>query len=97
MSVEDQGARWVDAFEQAIELSGRPGSSLVELDLDPDDAGLRAGNDALIGRARELAGADVLVTVVRPLGGEDPPSMTDDLVDRARRDGFFVVEIDPRG
>jgi hypothetical protein len=97
MSVEDQGARWVDAFEQAIELSRRPGSSLVELDLEPDDAGLRTGNEALIARAAELAGTGVLVAVVRPFGGEEPPSMTDDLVDRARRDGLFVVEIDPRG
>jgi hypothetical protein len=97
MSVADQGARWLDAFERAIELSGRPSSSLVELDLAPDDSGLRAGNDALVDRARELAGTDVLVAVVRPLGGEDPPSMTDHLVARARRDGFFVVEIDPRG
>jgi hypothetical protein len=96
LSVEDQGTRWVDAFERAIDrVSHDASSSLVELDLEPDGEGLRAGNQALIDRARQLARTGVLVVAVHPRGGEDPPSVTDDFVGRAEREGLFVIEIDP--
>ena len=94
VSVEDQGPRWVSAFEHAVE--GAP-SSLVELDLEPGVEGLQAGNQALLDHASALArSGGVLVVAVRPPGGEDPPSVTDDFVRRAVDAGRFVIEVDPR-
>ena len=98
LSVKDQGLRWASAFEHAIELAAQDqSSSLVELDLEPDVDGLLAGNQALIDRAFELAGTGLLAVAVRPAGGEDPPSVTDDFVRRAAAAGLFIIEIDPRG
>jgi hypothetical protein len=97
-SVDDQGSRWAAAFERAVLLATSDGAgSLVELNLEPDEEGLRAANQALIDRARDLRPGGVLAVAVHPPGGGDPPSVTDDFVARARRAGLFVVEIDPMG
>ena len=95
VSVEDQGPRWVSAFEHAVE--GAP-SWLVELDLEPGVEGLQAGNQALLDHASALArSGGVLVVAVRPPGGEDPPSVTDDFVRRAVDAGRFVIEVNHAG
>ena len=95
VSVEDQGPRWVSAFEHAVERA--PDSSLVELDLEPGVEGLQAGNQALLDHASALARTGgLLVVAVRPPGGEVPPSVTDDFVRRAVDAGRFVIEVDPR-
>jgi hypothetical protein len=93
-SVEDQGPRWVASFDHAVESVA---SSLVELALQPGSEGLLVGNQALLDRAVALAaGHGLLVVAVRPLGGDVPPSVTDDFVRRARAMGLFVIEVDPR-
>ena len=96
LSVEDQGRRWVAAFEHAVERADRT-STLVELDLEPDDDGLLAGNQALLDHASTLTRTGLLVVAVRPPGGEVPPSVTDDFVRRAGDAGLFLIEIDPLG
>jgi hypothetical protein len=98
MSVEDQGRRWVASFDAALDWVGRDeASSLVELSLDPDVAGLHAANQALLARAAELSSTAVLAVAVRPPGPEVPPSVTDEFVRGAEEAGLFVIEIDPRG
>jgi hypothetical protein len=97
-SVEDQGERWAFAFDRAINLvTSHEPNSLVELALESDGNVFTAGNQALINRARDIAENGVLAVAVRPSGGEDPSSMTDDFVGRAKQAGLFVIEIDPRG
>ena len=95
MSVEDRGARWVAAFDQALARADESGS-LVELDLEPDVDGLHAGNQALLDHASARARTGLLAVAVRPAGGDDPPSVTDDFVRRAGDAGLFVIEVDPR-
>lgn len=97
VSVEDQGPRWVAAFDDALEWVARDeASSLVELDLEPDAAGLRAANQALLERAAELSRTGVLAVAVRPPDREVTPSVTDDFVRSAGEAGLFIIEIDPR-
>jgi hypothetical protein len=97
-SVEDRGERWVAAFERAINLvTTHKECSLVELGLESDGNVFRAGNQALINRARDIAEDGVLAVAVRPSGGEHPSSVTDDFVGRAKHAGLFVIEIDPSG
>lgn len=96
VSVADQGTRWTAAYRRVLEyVASDNRCSLVELCLEPDDAGFRSTNQLLIERARGLD-ASVLAVVVRPRERNCAPSMTDDFVDRAHGAGLFVVEIDPR-
>jgi hypothetical protein len=95
-SVEDRGRRWTGSYADAVAGAvADAGSSIVELGLDPDDAGFRAGNQALLDRAGALAPGRVLAVVVRPRTPDEPPSVTDDFAERAEAAGLFVVEIDP--
>lgn len=95
-SVEDQGGRWAEAYDAIIDHVGSdPACSLDELELDADDAGFRAGNDALLERAQTLGGRRVLAVAVRPPRGDGPASVVDDFVEKAERAGLFVLEMDP--
>ncbi len=95
-SVADQGGRWAEAYDAVINHVGSdPGCSLGELELDADDAGFRAGNDALLERARALGGRRVLAVAVRSPLHDGPASVVDDFVEKAERAGLFVLEMDP--
>lgn len=97
-SVEDRGERWESAFDRALDLvTSHEQSSLVELALESEANVFSAGNQALLDRARDIAENGVLAVAVRPAGGEEPSSATDDFVGRAKQAGLFVIEIDPRG
>ncbi len=96
-SVDDHGNRWTAAFERALNLVQDDAlGSLVERDLEPNQVGFLAGNQALIHHASELATTGLLAVAVRPPGGEVPPSVTDDFVRRVAQAGLFMIEIDPR-
>lgn len=96
VSVADQGQRWASAFDLMMDhVTGDERSSLVALAYEPDDAGFRRGNQALLDRATSLDAGGVLAVAVRPAVRSSRPSVTDDFVDRARAAGLFVVEIDP--
>lgn len=97
-SVADLGERWVDSYDEALRLAAQdPRSTIDELDVQEGADGFLHANQAIIDRAADVAGErGVLTVAVRPAGGEPAPSVTDDLVDRARRNGWFVIEIDPR-
>jgi hypothetical protein len=96
-SVADRGDRWLRSFNAAVATVRAAGpadnaGSLIVRDHRP---GFSAGNDDLIERACALAPRRVLAVAVRPRHREDPPSVTDDFVQRAEDAGLFVVEIDP--
>jgi hypothetical protein len=96
VSVADQGPRWTRAYERVLgHVAGDSGSSLVELALEPDDAGFRTANQALVERATNLGTTRVLAVAVRPREREPTPTVTDDFVTRAEAAGLFVLEIDP--
>lgn len=98
VSVADQGRDWTTCYDRVIEwVTNDTRSSLRELDHGADDDGFRAGNQALLDRARELGEGQVLAVTVRRCAPEQSPSLTDDFVDRARAARLFVVDIDPLG
>jgi len=69
---------------------------VVEHDLPATTEGYRQGNQALLDHARTLEGAGAtLVVAVRPRPSPDRPSITDDLVDRARQQGLAWIDLDP--
>jgi hypothetical protein len=95
-SVADRGERWAQSYDRTLDAVGREiAGSLLVLDFDPDDAGFRATNGALLEHACLLSPGRVLAVAVRPRERRGPPSVTDDFVERAERRGLFVVEIDP--
>lgn len=94
-SVEDQGGRWVEAYDAVLDhVRSAPDCSLEELDLTPDVVGYRAGNDGLLERARALGGRRVLAVAVRPRASTEG-SVVDDFVAKAEGAGLFVLEVDP--
>jgi LysR family transcriptional regulator, hydrogen peroxide-inducible genes activator len=97
-SVADLGTRWVHAYDRAVRTATDDVlSTIVTVDVEDGEDGFRSANQAIVDRAAHLGGdRGVLTVAVRPTGGEPSPSVTDDLVDRARRNGWFMIEIDPR-
>ena len=96
VSVADRGPRWTKGYERILDhIAADRRSSLLELDFEPDDAGFRAANGALLERAAELDTNGLLAVAVRPARHEPAASVTDDFVARAEKAGLFVVEIDP--
>jgi hypothetical protein len=96
VSVADRGPRWTKAYDRILyHIAADARSSLLELDFEPDDAGFRAANGALLERGAELDTNGVLAVAVRPAQREPTASVTDDFVARAEKAGLFVVEIDP--
>ena len=96
VSVDDRGQRWTRAYQRILDhivADGR--SSLLELEMEPDDAGFRAANGALLEWAADFDTDGVLAVAVRPARREPTTSVTDDFVARAEKAGLFVVEIDP--
>jgi hypothetical protein len=97
VSVSDRAAPWGLAYDRVLaHVSSTTGCSLREHGFEPDDESFRLANGLLVDRARALAGDDVLAVVVRPQGGQQPPSVTDDFVARVLAAGWFRIEIDPR-
>jgi hypothetical protein len=95
-SVADRGERWTRSYDDAVAGAlNDPGSTFVELALAPDTDGFRAGNQALLDRARELAPGRVLALVIRPPSTDEPASVSDEFARAAVAAGLFVVEIDP--
>jgi hypothetical protein len=96
--VVDRGEGWGRIYDVVLSavLDSRS-NSLQELELSPDEAGFRAGNAALIERATVMAPQRALAAAVRRKVRHEPPTVTDDFVDRAEAAGLFVVEIDPQG
>jgi hypothetical protein len=96
VSVADRGSRWLELYDRLLaDVAGDERCSIVELALEPDDDGFRAGNQALLERAILLADEHVIAVAVRPRRPSKSVSMTDDFVERAERSGLFVIEIDP--
>ncbi len=94
-SVADRGERWTSAYDLVLSaVEDDRAGSILELDLAPDDAGYRDGNQALIDRAVQLGGSRVLGVAVRAPGG-DGTSVTDDFVERAQAADLFLIDIDP--
>lgn len=109
-SVADAGAEWVARFYRAIEAAEIDHASTVScLGLDSGDGGgngsdgsdaeawYLTANAALLERADRIAdGRPVIAVTIRPIGGEHPPSGTDDLAERAEGAGLVVLTLDPR-
>ena len=97
-SVIDAGPEWVGRLNVVLHhISTHEGCSVVQGDGPGGDAGFRAANDELLGRARQVAdGTDIVALTIRPPEGEAPPSVTDDFAARAERLGWLVLCIDPR-
>jgi hypothetical protein len=96
VSVDDRGPRWTRAYQRILGyIAADSRSSLLELESEPDDAGFRAANGALLERAAGLETNGILAVAVRPARREPVASVTDDFVARAEKVGLFVVEIDP--
>ncbi len=95
-SVADLGERWTAVYDGALAaIDNDPRSSVEELDLPVGEDAYRRGNEALIERALDTGGPDVVAVVVRPPGGESPPSLTDDFASRAGAALLPIVEVDP--
>ena len=97
-SVADRGAYWTAAYDRVLAAVAPGGDScvLVELDLPDTTEGYRQGNQALLDRARDLDGrGETLAVAVRPRVSQGPPSITDDLVDRARTQHLAWIDLDP--
>ena len=97
-SVADAGAVWVRRFDHVVHTAADAPNTLFEAHAEVSDGWERRANAVIIERAWHLAGADgrVLALTVRPLPGEDPPSVTDDLAGRAAALGWPVLTLDPR-
>jgi tetratricopeptide (TPR) repeat protein len=97
-SVADQGQAWVESYERVLDaIARRPDDCrLVEHDLAATPAGFREGNQVLFDHALGLPdGSALLAIAVRPRGGEDSNSVTDDFVDRAAVLGVTCIDLDP--
>jgi hypothetical protein len=98
-SVEDAGGDWVERWDGVVAAArADPASSVVSLELAADSDWYREANGALLDAARRLAGEGepIVVLTVRPPEGEHPPSVTDDLAERAVAAGLVVLTLDPR-
>jgi hypothetical protein len=96
VSVDDRGPRWTRAYQRILDhIAADRRSSLLELEIEPDDAGFRAANGVLLERAADLDPDGILAVAVRPARREPTASVTDDFVARAEKLGLFVIEIDP--
>jgi hypothetical protein len=97
VSVGDQGPRWERAYGEVLaHVAADDRCTVLEPTLDADEAGFLAANQLLLDHAAALEPDQVLAVAVRPEGGQQPPSVTDKFVQRARAAGLFVLEIDPR-
>lgn len=97
-SVADRGPSWTAAYEQVLDAVAARADTcvLVEHDLPETTEGYRRGNQALLDHARRLDGRDeTLAVAVRPRARQDPPSITDDLVDRAVAQRVAWIDLDP--
>jgi hypothetical protein len=94
-SVADNGVQWVRRFRTVLT---KPNARTRQLHLDPDTAWWFEANAALLAAAQERAADNepVIALTVRPIGGEFPPSVTDDFAERAHAIGLLVLTIDPR-
>jgi hypothetical protein len=100
-SVADAGSEWVERWERVLAAARADAASAVHQgDLAVGRSWFLEANAQVLDVARRLAAAadePVLAVAVRPPGGEDPPSATDDFVAKARAAGLVVVELDPHG
>ncbi len=109
MSVADGPSAdlWSTRFDSVLAAAAdRIDSEVVLLDLDPDSLWWFSANDHLVDIARgaqrspawDTAGGveSVAALVIRPLPITDPPSVTDDLAEKAAAAGMVVFTIDPR-
>ena len=98
-SVADAGPGWVERWERVLAGARADAASAVHQgDLAVDGAWYLEANGEVLAVARRLgeaAGEPVLALAVRPPGGEEPPSATDDFVAKALAAGLVVVDLDP--
>jgi hypothetical protein len=96
VSVDDRGPRWTQAYRRILDhIAADSRCSLLELEIEADDAGFRVANGLLLERAAHLDTNGILAVAVRPARRETTASVTDDFVTRAEKMGLFVIEIDP--
>ncbi len=97
-SVADHGLDWVSRFHDVMtSASDNVADVVVQLNLDPASAWWFAANGELIDAADDRAdpGETVVALTIRPMGGEEPPSVTDDFARRAHDAGLLVLTLDP--
>jgi hypothetical protein len=93
-SVADRGAHWLEMYRSL--RTQIPDDHVLVTDLSDDDDWYLNGNDLILDAARAIRPQQLVVAlVVRPTGGEDPPSATDDFAERARMRGLPLIGIDP--
>jgi hypothetical protein len=94
-SVADNGPDWETRFHAVMRS---PETRIRELHLDPETPWWFDANQALLAIAAERAAVKepVIALTIRPVGGEFPPSVTDDFAARAHALGLVVLTIDPR-